>query len=74
MGQTDNGYKVIDVDGTVWTWTYICPGCDTVLATQQIVESMNLEGDDIIGCDECGEDISIDAAWLILIDGEGNRG
>lgn len=74
MGQTDGTYKVIDHDGMEWTWVYVCPFCDAELATLRLVESMNLEPDDIIGCDQCCVDVSIEASALILVDVDGNRG
>ena len=74
MGQTDGTFSVCDENGMIWTWTYICPYCDEELATMRLVDSMNLDDDDIIGCDECNMDVSIEAAPLVLIDMDGNRG
>lgn len=73
MGQTD-GYSFSDENGMIWTWIYICPFCGQTLATQRLVDdSMNLGPDDVIGCDDCGVDVSVEAAPLVLEDMDGSR-
>lgn len=74
MGQTDGDSFFADDNGMVWTWVYICPHCDAELASKGLIDNMGFDGDDIIGCAECGRDVSVDAAQLILIDELGNRG
>lgn len=74
MGQTDDGtFSVCDEHGMIWTWVYICPYCDAELASMRLVDDMDLYDDDIIGCDECHMDVSVELASLILIDMDGNR-
>jgi len=73
MGQTDGTYSVIDHDGMKWTWFYICPYCGCVLATLRLVDDMELDGDDVIGCDDCALDIGVESAALVMIDEDGNR-
>ncbi|HEY6020601.1 MAG TPA: hypothetical protein VIY48_12140 [Candidatus Paceibacterota bacterium] len=73
MGQTDTTYRFYDADGRLWEWLYTCPHCDDILATQRLVEMMGLDGDDIIGCDGCTRDVSVDGACLVLFDEDGNR-
>jgi transcription elongation factor Elf1 len=73
MGQTDD-WSFSDEHGMLWTWIYICPYCGQTLATRHLVDySMNLSPDDIIGCDDCGLDISVEAAPLILENLDGER-
>lgn len=73
MGQTDER-SFRDADGRLWTWVYVCPFCDRELATQRLVDDeMNLSPDDVIGCDGCGSDVSVETAELVMIDSDGNR-
>lgn len=73
MGQT-NEYSFADEDGAIWTWVYICPECENVLATQRLVdESMGLGPDDVIGCDDCGIDVTVEMAQLVIEGPDGER-
>jgi hypothetical protein len=71
MGQTDE-YSWIDENGDHWYEVYLCPVCWTELATRHLVdEQMMLDPDDIIGCDKCNADVSVERAIIGCVNQRG---
>lgn len=72
MGQTDE-YSWEDENGVRWYEVYLCPVCWTELATRHLVdEVMVLDTDDIIGCDKCNADITVEMAIIGHVSQDGD--